>query len=437
MKNKQKKIIIIIAIIICIIIIVAICSYLFKYNNSSDYVETEFENDTSNIIISTELNNVDNRNRYYAVKNILGKYISSITEQGKESTYNMLNPEFISEFSVSTENVLENVESININDLSEEEYDNLEVTVNIDNMYSKESSVNITTYFIYGKFEYNIDLEPNDFSIIVETDSSNNTFYIYPSKYIQKYFKQTEDLEKYNTDIQEIEENDYNTFEFANVEDATVIMDYLSKYKNMLIEDVKKSYDMLDEEYREAKFENESEYEEFINNNKERILSISIKGYKTNKKDDYTEYVFIDQNNNYYVFKENYIMNYKVLLDYYTIDSTEYIKEYESADISNKVALNIQKITQALNVKDYDYIYDKLNDQFISNNYTSLEEFSNYMNKEFNDRYEVEYLNFEEKAGTYVQNIRLNSTSSDSTINVTVIMKLNEGTDFEFSFSLE
>ena len=117
--------------------------------------------------------------------------------------------------------------------------------------------------------------------------------------------------------------------------------------------------------------------------------------------------------------------------------SKEYIKEYESADISNKVALNIQKITQALNVKDYDYIYDKLNDQFISNNYTSLEEFSNYMNKEFNDRYEVEYLNFEEKAGTYVQNIRLNSTSSDSTINVTVIMKLNEGTDFEFSFSLE
>ena len=437
MKSKQKKIIIIIAIIICIIIIIAICSYLSKYNNSSDYVETEFENDTSNIIINTELNNVDNRNKYYAVKNILGKYISSITEQGKESTYNMLEPKFISEFSVGLENVLENVESININDLSEEEYDNLEVTVNIDNMYSKESSVNITTYFIYGKFEYNIDLEPNDFSIIVETDSSNNTFYIYPSKYIQKYFKQTEDLEKYNTDIQEIEENDYNTFEFANVEDATVIMDYLSKYKNMLVEDVKKSYDMLDEEYRNAKFENESEYEEFINNNKERILSISIKGYKTNKKDDYTEYVFIDQNNNYYVFKENYIMNYKVLLDYYTIDSTEYIKEYESADISNKVALNIQKITQALNVKDYNYIYDKLNDKFISNNYTSLEEFSNYMNKEFNDRYEVEYLNFEEKGGTYVQNIRLNSTSSDSKIDVTIIMKLNEGTDFEFSFSLE
>lgn len=437
MKTKIKKIIIMIAILICIVSIGIICNLLLERNNSSDYVETEFENDTSNIIINTELNNVNNRNRYYAVKNILGKYISSITEQGKESTYNMLNPKFISEFGVSKENVLKNVESININDLSEEEYDNLEVTVNIDNMYSKESSVNITTYFVYGKFEYNIDIEPNDFSIIVETDSINNTFYIYPSKYIQKYFKQTEDLEEYNTDIQEIEENDYNTFEFINVEDATVIMDYLSKYKNMLIEDVKKSYDMLDEEYRDAKFENESEYEEFINNNKERILSISIKGYKTNKKDDYTEYVFIDQNNNYYVFKENYIMNYKVLLDYYTIDSTEYIKEYESADISNKVALNIQKITQALNVKDYDFIYDKLNDQFISNNYTSLEEFSNYMNKEFNDRYEVEYLNSEEKAGTYVQNIRLNSTSSDSTINVTIIMKLNEGTDFEFSFSLE
>ena len=90
---------------------------------------------------------------------------------------------------------------------------------------------------------------------------------------------------------------------------------------------------------------------------------------KYKNEGDFTSdrYFCIDQNNNYYIFDQKSIMNFELILDSYTIDLPEFIEVYYVAEAPEKVALNIQKTFDALNCKDYNYVYSKLSEGFKKN----------------------------------------------------------------------
>ena len=57
---------------------------------------------------------------------------------------------------------------------------------------------------------------------------------------------------------------------------------------------------------------------------------------------NYTEYTCMDQFENYYIFRENKVMDYSIILDNYTIPTEEFIEKYNSVNEQKKVVLNIQ-----------------------------------------------------------------------------------------------
>ena len=433
-----KKIIILITIIIILIIVVLLVLYIRGKTIGTDYdnANMDFENDTSNVELNTEFIKVTNKNNFYAVKNIIGKYAYAIVDGGKLSVYKMLNPNYIAENKVNEDNVFENVDELGVEDLTDQQFDNLEVTVSIDEMYSCDFNVDVSTYYIKGEFVYNIDSKRVPFALLINVDSLNETFYIYPTSYINDNYNNVESLSTYSTDIESIENNGYNEFSFTNIDNAMVINDYLSRYKDKVVSSLSLSYDMIDEEYRQSKFSSLEQYQKYINEHINELLSISLSKYMVNNKEDYTEYVCLDQKGNYYIFKEKAIMDYTIMLDNYTIPTEDFINEYNNASEETRVGLNIERILQALNKKDYEFIYNKLDQTFRTNNFDTLEKFNEYMQNSFKGtQYGAEYSDIEKRNNVYVMSMTLNSELNDN-IGKDIIMQLQDDYNFVMSFNV-
>lgn len=438
--DRLKKSIIIVSILMIILISVLIVLYVRSQNQGTDYTNnSEFEQDVSHMELKSEFEKVENKNNYYAVKNIIGKYGYAIIDGGQESIYNMLDPEYISQENISQDNVLEYVDVLDKEDLTEDQVNNLEISVNIDQMYYKDLNTNTSSYYINGIFEYNVNSKQIEFRLLVNVDSNNSTFYIYPTTYVEEKYPSVESLSMYQNEIDSIPKNSYNTFSFINIEDATIIRDYLYNYKDKIVKDISASYDMIEEEYKNIKFPTLEEYEAYINKNKQELLSISFSKYLVNKKSEYTEYICIDTKGNYYIFRETAIMDYKILLDNYTINTEEFMEEYDGSSNEEKVALNIEKIVQAMNVRDYKYVYDKLDETFRNNNWGSEEAFEHYMRENFPLHYDVEYTTYSSEGSTYVQQINLTDITgkTEGTISLNVIMQLKDNYEFVMSFSVQ
>lgn len=435
--NKIKTLIFVILTIIIIIIISLIFLAKQRKTQGSDYQDTDFEHDVSNVEINQSVEQVTNRNDYYAVKNIIGKYAYAIVDGGTESVYSMINTDYLDKNRITVNNIIEVIDNVIGSDLSEEQMNDLKLNILIDKMYCKESAVNIRTFFVYGNFSNNVEQNEIAFQIIVEVDSKNNTFYIYPTSYVIQNYQDEKDLESYTTKLTEIPKNDYNTFTFVNVEDTTVINDYLSNFKSLLINDIDSSYELLDQDYKTAKFENIDAYKEYVNNNINYLLTITIDKYKKDVTENGTQYTCIDKNGNYYIFEETTVMKYKVLLDTYTVILPEFAEQYDSLENTKKVAMNIEKIIQALNLRDFKYIYNKLDDTFKANNFSTLEDFEKYMDENYPSIYNVEYTTYNQENETYMQTIILNDKNSDEQKENTIIMQLKDNYEFVMSFNVQ
>ena len=126
-----------------------------------------------------------------------------------------------------------------------------------------------------------------------------------------------------------------------------------------MLNDTKIAYQKLDSEYAEKKFGQYSNFESYVNNNKNNIIVASIDKYQVVENKNGKEYVCVDENGKYYIFMEEEVGKYSVVLDTYTIDLPEFIEKYNSANEKTKVGLNIQKVFDAINNEDYETIYCK------------------------------------------------------------------------------
>ena len=366
--------------------------------------------------------------------NIANKFISSMVDSGSETIYNMLDSQYINEYGITKDNAYEKINCIDIEDLNEDQLNYLDLKMRIEEMYREEKSTNIRIYFVFGNIKYNIIEKEQEYKMIIEVDSQNNTFSILPEEYLEDHkYTQIENLKNYNINIDKIDENEYNKFNFVNIEDSRVISDYLSNYKDKIVKNIEQSYDLLDEEYRKKRFNTYEEYEQYVKENIKELLSINFTKYRISKENDINEYICIDLNNNYYIFKETAIMEYKMYLDDYTVDSSEFIEKYNSSDEKTKVQINTEKIVKAINNKDYNYIYQRLDKQFVASNFPTITEFNSYMKKQYPEKYKVNFYATQEEGETYIQPIELISEKTNS---INIIMQLKEGTDFVMSFGV-
>lgn len=474
--NKLKKIMII---IVAIILIIGILIILFSINNDEQEETIEpSEAEIASDRIETEegkVITVDSFKTFYNISECAGKYVKNVQEDNVEIIYKLLNTDYIKENNVQESTVQETIQNV----------DNEEV------LYVKEMYQQLfpddekTYYYINGslrKTSSGVLYERSIFMTII-VDNESETFSIIPDK--QKFPDELQTLQEENstfeilqtddninigtseqqeivtetTDSQEDEniiirnggkadgysdeaEYDVDTINYYNeqeVSDDYEARAYFTDYITNLKYYGKNLYYDLDEEYRNERFGSMDEFEKYINNIIDDIPNLSLLSYAINEYDDYTEYMCLDKYGNYYLFDATSAMNYTIKLDDYTKKTDNYINTYKGLSEEEKVSQNINIFIQMINTKDFKHAYNILDETFRSNNFATEEIFEQYIKENFFEYNSKEETKVSKENKYYEAKSTLKDATEDTnnTKTMTVIMQLNEGTDFVMSFSIE
>ena len=435
----MKKLYYLIISIIIIIVIMVICILFYLKSNQNKYNDNENINIIEKVSTQKKFNEVNDRNDYYDIKKILNKYIiyarqvygwmnsqkyesDDISTEGNEAFYSILDNEYIKDM---------NIQKSDLNKIIKE-YQSEECILN--KLYFYNISDNLKLYYSQ------ITIDNENLNLLIKVDNKNETYSVFLNDYVSKngYSIDTE-IQNMKIDSNSIERNKFNTYRKSNINDDYIIVDYIDDIKNKLISNPKNVYqNMLEQEYREKRFESLQNFISYINQNKEEIESIEAKKYIIlNEKH---EYIIQDQYDNYYVINEKAIMDYTIRFDLYTISEDEFSSSYKSATNEKKVQMNISKFIQMINRHDYKTAYSCLATSF-KNNYTLTgEKFIEAVKNKFFTYNNVEYVKCDEVGNnTYAYEIKLTDLTGNNQEEkiITIIMKLNDEENFEMSFDIE
>lgn len=444
MVNFKKIIIpIIIIIILCIIALIVLTSQLQKgeaIKNEQDNtvissdiynyedVKTEAVTDATSFYtvaqcVSAYLNNLNVNNSSYFGKNEQGQYVKVIDENTiAQSIIDILDKDYVKKNTITTNNVYQFVEKVTQKEIF--------VPLKMNILPGKT----IEQYAVYGFTE---DMEHNiirEIYVIVNLDIQNNTYAIEPL--LNNSYQNIEDIQLLNKNIP-IEKNDNNQYQYEKVNNGYISNKYLDSYKKMILSNSKLAYEYLDTEYKNARFGSYEKFHIWLNDNKQKMNQINLQKYSVRIENGYTQYICLDQNNNYYIFRETAPMQYTVILDTYTIDLPEFTEKYEKAPEEEKVLINIQKFFMALDMQDYRYAYSKLDETFKANNFATQAEFETYVKNTFFASNKLAVGTAEKQNDIYLYKITITDKSGEKaeSVSKTFVMQLKEGTDFAMSFS--
>lgn len=400
--------------IICIILIIVILVILLSLNiKNKEKAMPDFDtqvNGGDQIIISDEFHKVDNATMYYTVVNCLDIFLKNSDVQ--ESKYYMLSKETIKNNNINLKNITEKI-----------------------NFLDNETEIKIKQMQIldrgdihYYKVDYCID--ENDINqIFVILDNSQMTFAI-------EFYNKDWTMENLQT---EIKRNDYNVYTYVRVNEEQMARKYILDFIDKSSHNPEEAYAILDEEFRNERFKNQETFKKYVKNNMKVLNRMVLYQYQVIYGDDYNSYICMNQYGEYWIFKETAVMQYKVILDTYTLDLPEFLEKYNSTNNQGKVALNIQKFMQSIDAKDYSYAYSKLADSFKNNYFKTEEQFKNYIKEHTFEMNNVEYKTYSLQGQNHIYELILTDKSGNSTVrkNLNIVMQLKEGTDFVMSFEVE
>jgi len=362
-----------------------------------------------------EITSVKTHKEYYTVSNIVATYYGYIAENNEDAISNIVNKDYL------TNNSIEKIDS--------------EFPVfNTDEMFVQKNDNNLDIYYVYGNVkEYLDSTESKDVYFEIFVDNVNYAFEILP---INKEVYDKIINENRLGEAKEIAKNEYNGFSYLAITDMTKSSFIFNDYSQVLKGSIEESYNLLDEEYRNKKFNGIEEYKKYLATKEGLDFSI-LKDYSVEENDGYTEYNCIDQNGNKFIFREKAVMEYAVMFDDYIIGTQDFLERYEATTEQGRVALNIDRFFKAINDKSYYYAYNCLSEGFRNNYFKTLEEFETYVNQNLYKDFRIEYNGVEEDAELYKCTINIIDLEQEETsTQKTIIMKLKEETDFELSFNV-
>lgn len=443
--SKIKNIIIILSVLLIIALIVLLI-IIFNLNNQNGTDGNEA------LQVSEEVDSIlkltSDRNKYYTISEIVGQYYSyyatiynlsnyysqedtdAFSEAERESVnalYDMLDKEYIADKGITQDNLKSSLKEIK------------QISPDIKNIYVSNQTNNIQVYVVEGKLKEDITSEGEYFRIIVKLDLTNNAFSVIPQDYTTEKYGNIELGKNVSIDnLDSIQQNANNQFINREIDDETYVKDLFNQLKIELLYNHKSAYEHLDEEYRNIKFGTLEEFDSVASSNEKTYQQMTLTQFQKLEEEGYTQYVLVDQNGKYYIFNEYSVMNYTVLLDTYTIDIPEFTEKYNKSNNSEKAGMNVQKILDSLNDKDYKYAYSKLDETFKQNNFKTLEEFTTYWNKNTYEHNTMTFDNYQNSGDLHIYTVTIKDKDNEASPAITknFIVKLTEGTDFVMSFNI-
>ena len=440
MKFDKKILTIIIILVFLIILTIVALIFLSENENNNEIENTESnnilppqeveeviseENDVTNIeiykvrdCISIYLSAINRSNPVYESVDSEGNLLVS-EEMIAENIIPLLSSNYIQSNGINTTNVFNYVDNINNNAI----FDILNIKRSIKN--------NSYQYVVYGVIE---DTDYNFIKYayyIVYLNITDNVFAIEP---ILTNIDNIDSIEAEDIEVEKNGSNDMPTFTMTQ---ENLARERFNTYKRLMLSMPELAYEYLDDNYKQEKFGDINVFIEYINDNKEEILSARLNEYKTTNYDNYTQYACLDQNNNYYIFNETEPMQYKVLLDTYTVDLQEFVDRYEQLPEAEKARTCIERVFEAINNNDYKYVYNKLDETYRNNNFHTETDFENYMKTNFFEKNSISNNSYEKNEDLYVYKLTIiNASNTTQTVEKQFVVKLLDGTDFVMSFSI-
>ncbi len=408
--EKMTKIIIAIMVVIILIIIITIV--LLNLNKTLIEKEQK-EADNPETVAFIDIEELTNKNLFFQIQYNINEYYQYLQEKNEEAIK-----------SISKENIvtLKNQNNYNFKAMS---------------MYVLDKISNITVYVEGVTLKEGIE---DIYYLIVNIDYSNNTFEIInSSKEEFENAKNSKILSKYKQDII-ITKNQYNRIQEINITDFEILQYYFEDYKYKALYKTQEAFEIIDNEYRQKKFGNSFEtYKQYINDNINRLKDANIVKHGITRNGQYCTYIAYDNYNNYYKIIETDINKYTIILDNYTIETNEFLGEYNKLSAKEKVHTNIDKIIKLINEKNYTELYQSLNNNFKNTYFKTQVEFESYVKNKFFDNNLVGAIEIEEEGEVYIVKVPYKeslSTAADVG-KITINMKLGEGTKFEISFNMQ
>mgnify|MGYP001851469693 CR=1 FL=1 len=434
---KRKKTLILLMIIVVIIIIsIVVALLLLTTSNNGEVANNNTVSEENNN--ETEAEPQINESKYYNITNVVRTYLGALDkskyilsdgtnysedESTKESIYNLLSTEYIESNNITVENVYDYVKDVNEN-----------ITfVPLDMRISQGQ--NVDKFLVYGNIVYMDSQDLEKVYVIVNIDNTNNTFSIEPIN--SEEISNINDF-KFESTLNTIEKNYSNTYLNNNMSDEDISKEKFNNFKLLILRKSEDLFNLLNEEYRNKKFGDYNGFSQYIDSNYDRLRTINLSMYQVTEEDGYKQYVLLDQDDRYYIFKETSENKEEIFLDTYTVDLPEFLDRYNGADDEYKVGYNVEKFISAINDGDYKYAYNLLDETFRRNNYPSQGDFENFVKTNFFENNEIQHNNVEKQGNQFVYGITIiNKDNESERKNITVIMELGEETDFVMSFSID
>lgn len=441
--DKIKKIVIILTLLMLIIISIIIFLLIKNKDNVQEIINSEEGDIGEQIQYNTsQIEVVKDKEKFFTVENCVITYLDILNinnssyyttdENGNEikiiedeeinqNIIDILSKKYVNENNITTKNINQKIEIFK---------ENLLFTPIEMKMIAEEK---IENYLVHGILA-NIDNKYiKDMYIIVNLNKENRVFSITP---INEKYENIEEIKfEYNDEI--ITQNNNNSYITKALTYEETAKKYFQICKNLLITKPKVIYDKLEKEYKEAKFKTYEEFEEYLDERQNEIKTNRLTQYNIDDKSNIKTITLRDQYENMYIISEEYIMKFDLRLDNYTILEGSILDKFNKGSEQTKVGVNIERILEAINHKDYQFVYSKLNETFKNNNFSDINKFKQYIQTKFYDNSDIEYIKYSTEGNTHIFNINIKDTKNISNINnLNIIMQLKEGMDFEMSFGI-
>lgn len=309
---------------------------------------------------------------------------------------------------------------------------------NIDeNFVAKDMNIldeeRITSYAVKG----NIEESGEDIYLIFRVDNDNMTYSIERVDNV----KELKEINLEDDNVTEIRDEGNNTFEYTTVNSEEMCRRYLEDFTQKELNQPQEAYNLIDEEYKSIRFPTFEDYQEYIEEYQDIFSNAVLAKYNSEIKDGYTEYTLVDNYDTSYTVKAKGVWDYTIRLDNYTIKIDTYEENYNKLSEEQKIQSNVYIFLQMINTRDYKHAYELLDETFRNNNFDTLDTFKEYVKNNFfnynlNTTTDVK-INKEGNTYIYETIIRSGSGRAAEDKKLTVIMQLEEGTDFRMSFSIE
>lgn len=439
-----KKIIIIMIVVICVLSMVYFLIIKKLDQNVNDFANNT-PTDTTPIELQKDIQEVKTRDMYYVMKDITKRYFEYIKEYNEDSYYSKIEGtvnyteedkkaqyeilyKFLDSQYLKDNKILENdIKNIILKYKNADDF-------RINKMYYNDIDDNNT--MIYADIELlKENKKLSDRVVIARLDRKNGLFGIIPVDVENNQILEN----RIKTATSEIEKNVYNQYQFKHIDDIQMIEDILVNYKNAVLYNREEGYNLLDKDYREKRFGNYNTFSKYVENNIKEISSLSFTQYLVNDKNGNKEYVCKDKYENLYIFDEKSVMNYTVKLDTYTLDNEKFNEKYNSSNAQYKVMMNVDKVRQMMNARDYRTMFNYLDEKFRTTYFeNNVDKFEEYMKKHFSSHYNFEFGDYSKDSGISIQEVTIRDMNEKNSgdISERFYMQLKDGTDFVMSFNV-